>query len=304
MYADDGDDSGDLFKRDFKYYKRKAVRPDLSNVIDFERPDEFPVEVHARFQTTPDCSEVGIVSDSELVCYRVPANRGLLVIPNPFTPRGQRQWVSRALRSYPKPPNCTNLKVLKPPDTFPASLRSDDFYKNLRWVTLGLHHDWDTKVYDLENATSFPSCLRALSKKLATLLGHPGFEPEAAIVNYYAMNSTLSGHVDRSEVDLGSPLFSVSFGQTAVFLVGGATKDVKPTAMFLKSGDVVVMTGESRVAYHAVPLVLPREDGSAPWDYVGEMCGGDDVDGDWSAEAEYLSDHRINLNVRQVFAKS
>lgn len=300
MYTDDG---GDLLKKDFKYYKRKAVRPDLSKVIDFERPEEFPVEVHARLQTTPDCSEVGLVSESELVCYSVPANRGLVVIPNPFTPRGQRQWVSRTLRSYPKPPNCTNLKALKPPDVFPASLKRDEFYKNLRWVTLGLHHDWDSKVYDLENATTFPSCLEALTKKLATLLGHTGFEPEAAIVNYYAMNSTLSGHVDRSELDLGSPLFSVSFGQTAVFLIGGATKDVKPTAMFLKSGDVVVMTGESRVAYHAVPLVLPRED-DAPWSCVAETWGGDKAGGEWSAEAEYLSDHRINLNVRQVFAKS
>ncbi|XP_037527458.1 nucleic acid dioxygenase ALKBH1 [Rhipicephalus sanguineus] len=304
MYTDDGDDSGDLFKKDFKYYKRKAVRPDLSNVIDFERPDEFPVKVHARLQTTPDCSEVGLVDEGELRCYSVPANRGLLVIPNPFTPRGQRQWVSRTLRSYPQPPNCTNLKALKPPDVFPASPQRDDFYKNLRWVTLGLHHDWDSKVYDLENATAFPSCLSALAKKLATLLGHTGFEPEAAIVNYYAMNSTLSGHVDRSEFDLSSPLFSVSFGQTAVFLIGGATKDVKPTAMFLKSGDVVVMTGESRLAYHAVPLVLPREDGGMPWNYAAEMRGGDDADGDWGAEAEYLANHRINLNVRQVFEKS
>ncbi|KAL1431593.1 hypothetical protein MTO96_014106 [Rhipicephalus appendiculatus] len=263
----------------------KPCGPDLSNVIDFERPHEFPVKVHARLQTTPDCSEVGLVDEGELLCYAVPANRGLFVIPNPFTPRGQRQWVSRTLRSYPQPPNCTNLKTLKPPDVFPASPQRDDFYKNLRWVTLGLHHDWDSKVSRRCSVTRDSN-------------------PKAAIVNYYAMNSTLSGHVDRSEFDLSSPLFSVSFGQTAVFLIGGATKDVKPTAMFLKSGDVVVMTGESRVAYHAVPLVLPREDGGAPWNYVAEMRGDDDADGDWSAEAEYLANHRINLNVRQVFEKS
>lgn len=301
MYVDGSDDNSDVFKMDFKYYKRRAVRPDLCKVIDFERPDVFPIELHARLQTTPDCGDVGIVSDTELLCYSVPANPGLLVLPNPFTPRGQQQWVSRTLRSYPNPPNRTNLKALRPPDVLPASLNRDAFYKQLRWVTLGAHHDWDTKVYNLENVSAFPSCLETLVKKLAGLLGYPWFEPEAAIVNYYAVNSTLSGHVDRSELDLDSPLFSVSFGQTAVFLIGGATKDVKPTAMFLRSGDVVVMSGESRVAYHAVPLVLPRED-DKPWNTASEGCS-DSAVADWSPEAEYLSDHRINLNVRQVFVK-
>lgn len=295
--------NNDLFREEFKYFKRRAIRPDLSKVIDFERPDDFPVKVHSWLQTTPDCRDVGLVTDAELICYSVPANPGLLVLPNPFTPLGQRIWVSRTLRSYPNPPNVTNLKALRPPAVFPASPADDPFYKDLRWVTLGLHHDWDSKVYDLKNVSTFPSCLRKLVKKLATLLGYPGLEPEAAIVNYYAMNSTLSGHVDHSELDLESPLFSVSFGQTAVFLIGGRTKDVRPTAMFLRSGDVVVMTGESRLAYHAVPLVLSRED-DAPWCVAVEECGVDGVVGDWDAEARYLSNHRINLNVRQVFAKS
>ncbi|XP_077549150.1 alpha-ketoglutarate-dependent dioxygenase AlkB isoform X2 [Haemaphysalis longicornis] len=270
--------NNDLFREEFKYFKRRAIRPDLSKVIDFERPDDFPVKVHSWLQTTPDCRDVGLVTDAELICYSVPANPGLLVLPNPFTPLGQRIWVSRTLRSYPNPPNVTNLKALRPPAAFPASPADDPFYKDL-------------------------SCLRKLVKKLATLIGYPGLEPEAAIVNYYAMNSTLSGHVDHSELDLESPLFSVSFGQTAVFLIGGRTKDVRPTAMFLRSGDVVVMTGESRLAYHAVPLVLSRED-DAPWCVAAEECGVDGAVGDWDAEARYLSNHRINLNVRQVFAKS
>lgn len=32
-----------------------------------------------------------------------------------------------------------------------------------------------------------------------------------------------------------------SFGQTAIFLLGGRTKEEQPSAMFLKSGDVVVI---------------------------------------------------------------
>lgn len=35
--------------------------------------------------------------------------------------------------------------------------------------------------------------------------------------------------------------FSFSFGQTAIFLLGGKTKEEKPSAIFLKSGDIVVI---------------------------------------------------------------
>ena len=35
------------------------------------------------------------------------------------------------------------------------------------------------------------------------------FEPEAAIVNYYHLDSTLSGHTDHSEKDLSVPLLSL-----------------------------------------------------------------------------------------------
>ena len=50
--------------------------------------------------------------------------------------------------------------------------------------------------------------------------------------------------------------FSLSFGQTAIFLIGGTTKEEKPCAMFLESGDVLVMSQESRLCYHAVPRVM------------------------------------------------
>lgn len=51
-------------------------------------------------------------------------------------------------------------------------------------------------------------------------------------------------------------VFFFSFGQTAVFLIGGVTKEEKPSALFLKSGDVVIMSKQSRLCYHAVPRVM------------------------------------------------
>ena len=38
------------------------------------------------------------------------------------------------------------------------------------------------------------------------------FRAEAAIVNYYPMDATLSGHTDHSEHNLDAPLLSISLG--------------------------------------------------------------------------------------------
>lgn len=72
------------------------------------------------------------------------------------------------------------------------------------------------------------------------------------------MDSTLSGHTDHSEKDLSRPLLSLSFGQSAIFLIGGPTKQVRPKALLLNSGDIIIMSGQSRLAYHGVPKIVPN----------------------------------------------
>lgn len=60
-----------------------------------------------------------------------------------------------------------------------------------------------------------------------------------------------------------------------MFLIGGASKTTRPTAIFLHSGDVLVMSGPSRLCYHAVPKVLQAT--HQPWvDGVKEV----EVDGE------------------------
>lgn len=39
--------------------------------------------------------------------------------------------------------------------------------------------------------------------------------------------------------------------------MGGRTRQVRPQALLLHSGDIVIMSGESRLAFHGVPRVLP-----------------------------------------------
>ena len=47
-----------------------------------------------------------------------------------------------------------------------------------------------------------------------------------------------------------------SLGQDAIFLIGGPTKQTKPLPLLLHSGDIVVMSGDSRLSYHAIPKIL------------------------------------------------
>ena len=64
------------------------------------------------------------------------------------------------------------------------------------------------------------------------------------------------GHTDHSERNLEAPLVSVSLGQPCVFLLGGRTREAEPTAMLLRSGDALIMSGEARRCYHGVPRIV------------------------------------------------
>jgi alkylated DNA repair protein (DNA oxidative demethylase) len=81
--------------------------------------------------------------------------------------------------------------------------------------------------------------------------------PDACLVNLYREGAKMGLHQDRDEADFGFPVLSVSLGDTAVFRIGG-TKRTDPTrSVRLASGDVCVLGGEARLAFHGVDRVLP-----------------------------------------------
>jgi alkylated DNA repair protein (DNA oxidative demethylase) len=80
--------------------------------------------------------------------------------------------------------------------------------------------------------------------------------PEACLVNYYAGGAKMGLHQDKDEEDFAAPVLSASLGDTAIFRVGGRSRQ-DPTQTFeLKSGDVVVLGGEDRLAYHGIDRIL------------------------------------------------
>jgi len=81
--------------------------------------------------------------------------------------------------------------------------------------------------------------------------------PECCLVNYYEQPRARMGlHRDEDEEEMAAPVVSVSLGDTAVFRIGGQTRKGPTRSVRLASGDVVVLGGEARTAYHGVDRVL------------------------------------------------
>jgi alkylated DNA repair protein alkB family protein 1 len=114
-------------------------------------------------------------------------------------------------------------------------------------LTFGVLADWTNRTYRDTDRVGVPAELLKYAAAASAAAGwRSAVRAEAVIVNYYTLASTLGGHLDDVEPDQESPIVSLSLGCAAVFLVGGCTKEEAPTAVFLRSGDALLMSGESR----------------------------------------------------------
>ncbi len=80
--------------------------------------------------------------------------------------------------------------------------------------------------------------------------------PEACLINFYDTSARMGLHQDRDEQTFEAPVVSVSLGDTATFRVGGFSRKDPTQSFRLQSGDVVVLGGEARLAFHGIDRVL------------------------------------------------
>lgn len=85
----------------------------------------------------------------------------------------------------------------------------------------------------------------------------PEFQPDACLVNFYEGGAKMGLHQDRDEQDFSQPIVTVCLGDDADFLIGGFARAEKATAMVVRSGDVLVMGGPSRMRFHGVRKIYP-----------------------------------------------
>jgi alkylated DNA repair protein (DNA oxidative demethylase) len=83
---------------------------------------------------------------------------------------------------------------------------------------------------------------------------HP---PEACLVNYYAPTARMGLHQDRDERDLEAPVVSISLGDSCLFRIGTAARNGPTRSLKLASGDVVILGGADRLAFHGVDRIYP-----------------------------------------------
>ncbi|KAG5670130.1 hypothetical protein PVAND_000412 [Polypedilum vanderplanki] len=300
----------------FKYYKSKDKLPSFNDVIDCSEKDKDKIEQIQIKYDGGNSIYGGLKHPDDWEIYKIKNCPGLIIIKNAFTSLGQRYWI-KTLLNYTKD-NPNNLLESK----FCESARKNFFKawseekdeqkqyalkKAMRWSTLGFHYNWTTKEYNEDYKNDFPRELNDLICTIANILGFQNYKSEAAIINFYYIGTTLAAHKDISE-HCNSPLFSLSFGQSAIFLIGGENKDDDAIPILLNSGDIVVMSNESRFLYHAVPRIF--ETTKQSWNNFNEInhnCENfnendlhDCMDEEkWKVFDKYLKDSRINVNVRQ-----
>ena len=100
---------------------------------------------------------------------------------------------------------------------------------------------------------AMPAMLLELWEDVA---GYPA-RPEACLVNYYPPDARMGSHRDEDEEDRTAPVVSVSLGDDAVFHVGGRKRSDAKRRLVLESGDVVVLEGPLRMAYHGIDRIVP-----------------------------------------------
>lgn len=139
-------------------------------------------------------------------------------------------------------------------------------------VCLGWH--WYPYVYsrtaddtDGEPVKPIPDHIRRLGRAAVAAAYGPaseaavGYEPDAAIVNYYASGSRLGLHQDGEEPS-DAPVVTISVGDSCTFRMAGVDRRTGPfTDIDMRSGDLVVFGGPNRRIFHGVPKVAT---GTAP----------------------------------------
>jgi len=327
--------SSDLFrlkekqiKSHFKHEKRDSASHVGIEIIDVRNPAHAEKYVECFCTTAPiEESDFHSVSNTTKV-YRIKnAPEGLYLLQNVLNSTSQLHWAKVALEKYSieEHNNLSNLDRINGAESkdcgdcigmkecrdeeaespkhiwFDSIKLNDNFqsFNKLRWSCLGYHYDWTSRSYEKNLHSLFPSDLSTLCSNIAKHVGL-SLHSEAAIVNYYPLGTCMSGHIDDAELTMDEPIVSVSLGRSAIFLIGTRYKTETPIPILVRSGDAIVMSGESRYCYHGVPYIYPKD--------TEEIVREDNEDINYSSVGsdyegiikEYLKKSRINMNVRRV----
>ncbi|WOP39311.1 alpha-ketoglutarate-dependent dioxygenase AlkB [Streptomyces sp. Li-HN-5-13] len=183
---------------------------------------------------------------------------GAVHVPGWLDAGRQRELVA-ACREWARPP--AGLRTVRTPGGGTMTARQ---------VCLGRHwypYGYARTAVDGDGAPvkPFPAWLGELGRGAVTDALGPAAATAAAydiaLINFYDADARMGMHRDSDERS-DAPVVSLSLGDTCVFRFGNTDTRTRPWRdVELRSGDLFVFGGPSRLAYHGVPRV---QAGTAP----------------------------------------
>ncbi len=119
------------------------------------------------------------------------------------------------------------------------------------WVTDRAGYRYDSLQPD---GKAWPEIPIAMLDVWSTISGVDR-EPDSCLVNFYGEGAKMGLHQDRDEVELDWPVVSISLGDDALFRIGQVTRGGPTQSIWLNSGDVAVLSGAARLAYHGIDRI-------------------------------------------------
>jgi alkylated DNA repair protein (DNA oxidative demethylase) len=125
----------------------------------------------------------------------------------------------------------------------------------LGWVT-DKERGYRYEATHPETGRAWPAMPRRVVELWDELSGYSA-PPEACLVNLYEGDARMGLHVDSDEEAWDAPVLSISLGDAAIFRIGGTLRSDPTRSVRLASGDVCLLGGAARRAYHGVDRILP-----------------------------------------------
>lgn len=131
------------------------------------------------------------------------------------------------------------------------------------WGHVGWFGDYGRYYYmdKHQNGKRFPHIpvdIQLLMIRAARDCGFEGLKLETVLMNWYPPGTgKLGRHQDVTEEDRESPIVTISLGESCIFNIGVDAYRKNGIDIELHSGDVFVMGGESRLAFHEVKELIP-----------------------------------------------
>lgn len=121
----------------------------------------------------------------------------------------------------------------------------------LGWVTDRRGYRYEAKHPSGVDWPPIPGCVLDVWRDLAGVEA----DPDCCLINYYGEGARMGLHQDRDEGDFAFPVVSISLGDQGLFRIGGTERGGPTQSVWLSSGDVLVMGGAVRLAYHGVDRI-------------------------------------------------